>query len=385
MRVAIEASTWINPRGYGRFTRELIRALLRAKSPHRFSLVLDAGAVAAASDLPAAEVIPVPTRHTVVSAATANGSRSPADLWRMSTYLSRGFDAVLFPTNYSFVPVQPGRFVTVVIHDAIPETLPELVLGNARSQLLWKAKNRLACWQADLIATVSESSARDIRRLLPVGNRRLVVLTEGASAVFSPEPTAGDEALVTAAVPRAGRFVLFVGGISRHKQVDQLVKAFGIVSATSGNEDLQLVLVGPEDRDQFAVDQGGVRDAIEALGPRKTRVIRTGFVSDQTLAALYRSAECVVLPSMAEGFGLPALEAMSSGAPLVVTATPALQELCGDAAEYVHDIERLSDVVGRLLKDAARRTALRHAGVTRARQFSWDESARRLLAAFDAR
>jgi glycosyltransferase involved in cell wall biosynthesis len=146
---------------------------------------------------------------------------------------------------------------------------------------------------------------------------------------------------------------------------------------------VRLVLAGPGNRDSFATDRSGVAEAIASLGLRAIRVVQTGFVADETLAALYRGAECVVLPSLMEGFGLPALEAMSSGTPLIVARNPALQEVCGEAAEYIDEIGALPAILRRVLGDAARRAALGRAGLDRARQFGWDEAARRLLAAFD--
>jgi glycosyltransferase involved in cell wall biosynthesis len=383
MHVAVEASTWINARGYGRFTRELTLALLRARSRHTFTLVVDSGAALALQDFRRSEVVVVPTTRAVVDAATAHSSRSAGDMARMAARLSRGFDAVFFPTNYSFVPLLPGRFVAVVIHDAIPEAMPGLVLGGRRARLLWGLKNRLACLQANLLATVSQASADEIRRRLPVGRREVLVLTEGASGIFSPLVAPDEQRLLRGAVPRPGRFVLFVGGISPHKRVADLVRAFGTIAARSGYEDLQLVLAGPDERDQFAADHSGVAEAIAAIGPARDRVVRTGFVPDATLAALYRAAECVVLPSLMEGFGLPALEAMASGTALIVARNPALQELCRDAAEYVDDLVELPSILRRVLSDAGRRTELGRAGVNRALSFGWDESARRLLAVFD--
>ena len=124
LNVAIEASTWVNRRGYGRFTRELTRALLRAGSGHRFTLVVDSGA-AAADDLPDAPRVVVDTGEAVVHAAASDASRSPRDLWGMSRALSAtAFDVVLFPTLYSYVPVLSRGHVTVVVHDAMPETMP---------------------------------------------------------------------------------------------------------------------------------------------------------------------------------------------------------------------------------------------------------------------
>jgi glycosyltransferase involved in cell wall biosynthesis len=382
VRIAIEASTWINPRGYGRFTRELTLALLRASTRHTFTLVVDSGA-ARAPDLPDADIVSVPTRQSVSDAATADGSRSIADVFRVARRLSRGFDAILFPTNYSFVPVLPGPFVVVVIHDALPEAMPELVLQSRRARALWTLKNRLVTWRSDLIATVSNASAAAIHEYLGIDRGKLLVLTEGASAIFSSRAAADDGRLVSSVLGGADRFVLFVGGISPHKRVADLVRAFGVVCAEPPYQDVRLVLAGPGDKDQFAADRSGVADAIGALGPHAARVIETGFVPDATLAALYRAAQCVVLPSSMEGFGLPALEAMASGAPLIVARNAALVELCGDAAEYVDTIDALPAILRHVLGDASRRAELARAGPDRARQFGWDEAARRILGAFD--
>jgi hypothetical protein len=211
MRVAIEASTWINPRGYGRFTRELTRALLRAPGDCQFTLVVDSGA-AAAGDLPSAPRIVVPTRRATTNAASATDSRSPADIWRMTRALSSAhFDAIIFPTNYSFVPVWPGPRVVVVIHDALPEAMPRLLLGSRRARVLWGLKNRLACYRADVVATVSNASSREIRRHLPYLRREPALLTEGASAVFHSDAT-GDAELLRPHLPPGRPYVLFVGG-----------------------------------------------------------------------------------------------------------------------------------------------------------------------------
>ena len=381
MHVGVEASTWINPRGYGRFTREFIRALLRASSPHTFTLVLDSGA-AAATDLPDAPRIVAATRRAVVDAAGADGARSPADLFRMGAALSGPrFDAVIFPTLYSFVPVVSRAHVTVVVHDAMPETVPELVLGSARARMLWKAKTWLACRQADTVATVSEASASEIRNRLPVkAHSELLVLTEGVDPVFTSAPNAEDCRLREPWVTGGDPYVLYVGGLSPHKRVAALVKAFGQVSADRRHRGLGLVLAGPGDLDTFRSDDAGMAAALDSLGERRRRVVHTGFVPDATLAALYRGAACIVLPSIVEGFGLPALEAMACGAPVLAARTDALQEVCADAVQYFDDVERLDESLARLLSDEPRRAQLRAAGPQRARGFSWDEAARRWLA-----
>lgn len=385
MRIAIEASTWVNRRGYGRFTRELTHALLEAGSGHRITLVLDSGS-ATATDLPGVPRVVVPTSRPVVEAAGAGSARSPLDLWRMMRALSsHDFDKVLFPTVYSFVPVTSRAHVTVVVHDALPETMPELVLGSPVGRLLWRVKSALAYRRADLIATVSEASARAIRpRLTSAAAGALVVLTEGPARVFHSHGMESDGIRIRPHVPAGRRFVLYVGGMSPHKRVPDLVRAFGDTVERLGDPDLTLVLVGPGPEDPFESDRAGVGRAIAGIGEVGRRVIRTGFVPDETLAALYRGATCVVLPSAGEGFGLPALEAMASGTPLLVSRAPALQELCGEAADYAEGASEIASRLTALLGDADRRERLARAGVDRARRFGWPESARLLLDRWDA-
>jgi glycosyltransferase involved in cell wall biosynthesis len=382
LRVAIEASTWINQRGYGRVTRELIRALLNTGSRHELTLVLDSGA-ARAADLPDAPRVVVNTRQAVVEAASAAGSRSFGDICRMSAALSsRRFDAVVFPTNYAFVPIVPGRYVVVLIHDALPEALPE-ILGSRKARWLWRVKNRAACRRANLVATISEASAAEIRARLPVNNREIVMLPNGISSTFSPTAAPNDQELVRRAVGANARYILFVGGLSPHKRVPELIRAFGVLAREPALESLRLVIAGPGDADGFQSAGLQIDRAIADLGDARRRLVRTGFVSDATLAALYRGAECVVMPSIAEGFGLPALEAMASGTAVVAARTAALEEVCGDAARYVDDMTDLAGTLSEVLHHPERRDALRGAGVERARRFSWDEGARRLIAALD--
>jgi glycosyltransferase involved in cell wall biosynthesis len=379
VNVAIEASTWVNPRGYGRFTRELTAALLRSPGNCRFTLVVDSGA-ARAIDLPDVPRLVVRTSQSTTVAASASDSRRIGDIVRMSRALSRSnFDAVIFPTNYSFVPVIPGPRVVVVIHDALPEMMPRVILGSWRARLLWGLKNRLACHRADVLATVSAASARDIRRHLRYVRREPALLTEGVSRVFTPEQSA-DRDLLAPHLPDGNPYVLFVGGLSRHKRVPELVRAFGRVANDPRHSRLMLVLAGPDTEDTFATDPGGLEAALRDLGPNRSRVVRPGFVSDETLAAFYRGAICTVLPSVAEGFGLPALESMASGTPLVAQRSAALEEVCGDAAEYIDNASQLAPVLARLITDAGRRRQLREAGLQRASGFSWDECARRMRA-----
>jgi glycosyltransferase involved in cell wall biosynthesis len=377
VRIAIEGSTWGYSRGFGRFTRGLTRALGRVASPHDVTLVLDSFA-AGRADLPAIPRLVVPTRHARVEAAGAEEWRSPIEMWRMGRALSR-FDAIIFPTHYAFVPVSPRARVGLVVHDAIRETIPDEGLRHLPARLRWNAKSWLACRQASVVATTTRASARAIQERLPIGDRPVVVLGAGVAPVFSVDRAPEDAALVEPLVPAGRRFLLYVGGIGPHKRVPELIRAFGRIAADPGGSDPLLVLAGTEEGSER--ERAAVERALAELGAVRSRVVRLGFVPDPTLAALYRRAACVVLPAAAEGFGLPALEAMASGTPVVATRIPALEEVCGDAAEYFDDLEGLPSVLTRILGDPERPTALARKGLARSAAFGWDEAARRLLAA----
>ena len=298
---------------------------------------------------------------------------------RMGRALSR-FDAVLFPTHHAYVPVSPRVRVALVVHDAIPESFPHLLDASHAAGIRWRATRWLACRQADLIATTTQAAAKAIREHLPIGDRRVVVLGAGFDPVFSPLDGPDDAGLTERWVPPGRRVVLYVGGLGPHKRVPDLTRAFGEVAADPKFADAMLVLVGAEmgnPSELAAVDR-----AVASLGPARSRVVLLDFVPDTTLAALYRRATCLVLPSLAEGFGMPALEAMASGTPVVASRIPALEEVCADSAEYFDDIEGLPDALSRVLQDSGRRTELARSGQIRAGTCGWDEAARRLLRAW---
>ncbi|HET9333951.1 MAG TPA: glycosyltransferase family 1 protein [Gemmatimonadota bacterium] len=377
MRIAIEGSTWAFSRGFGRFTRGLTRALARLDTEHQLTLVLDSSA-ARRTDLPDIPHSVVSTRHARDTTAAPEDWRSPVEMLQMSRALSR-FDAIVFPTHYAFVPVWPRARVGLVIHDAIPETIPDGRLRRRSARLRWRAKTWLACRQASVVATPTRASARSIRERLPIGNKPVVVLGAGADPVFSADATPEDAGLVNPWVPPGRRFFLYVGGIGPHKRVPELIRAFGRIAAAPDRTDPLLVLVGAEEG--TPLEREAVERAVESLGPTRTRVVRPGFLPDRALAAVYRRATCLVLPSEAEGFGLPVLEAMASGTPVVASRIPALQEVCADAAEYFDDLEGLPGALTRVLEDPDRRSALSRRGLERSAAFGWDEAAGSLLTA----
>jgi glycosyltransferase involved in cell wall biosynthesis len=385
--IAIDAVPWVNRRGFGRFTREIVCALVRRDTRNRYVLIADPGS-AAAVDLPSGvERVVVSTRVAQAEASSASGSRPVADIARMALAARRlRHDLIFFPTHLTYFPVLRRVPVVVGIHDVTPAVHPRLIFPTWRSRLFWTLKERLALAQADAVVTVSEDSRRQIASNLRVPIERIRVLPEAADARFAPRALGrGDaERLRALGASLDDGYLLYVGGISPHKNLERLVEAFARIAADTRHARARLILAGDVDRDPFLSSAASVRAAIARAG-LQSRVLFTGFVSDDLLALLYNGATALVFPSLSEGFGLPAVEAMASGTPVVASRAGSLPEVVGDAAvsfdaRDVADIERALRAV---LDDAALRARLRDAGIARARLFSWDRAADLLIDLFE--
>jgi glycosyltransferase involved in cell wall biosynthesis len=265
--------------------------------------------------------------------------------WALPRLLRRS-GAALAHTQYA-VPVRAPCPVVVTVHDLSFEREPGLM--GRKDRLVFRAVVPRAVRAAARVLTVSERSKRDLVELYGVPPERVVVTPNGVDPVFHPDGT-----------PRAGtRYALSVGAIQARK--NQLA-ALDAARAAG----LELVVAGPE------------KDAALAreLAARGARL--EGYVDDERLAALYRGAACLVQASRYEGFGLPVLEAMACGCPVVAVREPALEEVAGGAAVVVEE-SRLADGVRRAL---AERDRLVVAGLERARAFSWRAAAERTVAVY---
>ncbi len=233
----------------------------------------------------------------------------------------------------------------VTIHDLSFER--DRALMGRKDRLIFRVVVPRAVRAARRVLAVSERTKADLVQLYGVGVERIVVTPHGVDPVFTP---------AAAANGRPHDYVLFVGAIQRRK--DPLAAA-----AAAAAVGLPLVVVGP------AKDAGLAGELV-----RRGAQLR-GYVGQDELAELYRGAACLVLPSRYEGFGLPVLEAMACGTPVVAGLDPALREVAQDAALFAAPGE-LPGAIRRAVADRAR---LRTAGLERARHFSWDETARRTL------
>jgi glycosyltransferase involved in cell wall biosynthesis len=283
--------------------------------------------------------------------------RTTRQPWRMAVALPmllRRLRPALGHFLYVVPPAYRGPAV-VTVQDLSFERHPELM--SPRDRFYFRTFVPRSARRASRVLTGSERTARDLVERYGLPPERVVVTPYGFDPVYRPDgPT-----------PANGAYALFVGGLEPRKDPVAALEAFALV-----NGDLRLILAGPARR--AAED---VRATLRRLGLEK-RVELRGYVPKEELATLYRGAACLVLPSRYEGFGLPVIEAMASGTPVVATAEGAISEVAGDAAILVEpgDPSALAAGIERALAERAR---LRAAGLERARSFTWAETARRTL------
>ena len=375
MTIGVDAASWANRRGYGRHIRSLLAAAVAIDRRNRYRFFVDAEPQP--GDYPAgAELVRVRASMPAVQAARSDGRRSAADLWSMSRALAApDLDCLLFPTVYSFVPVFSRAFKIVVIHDVIPEKYPQYVFPTAAGRLNWRLKSLAARRQADLILTVSEFSRRGILEHFGERPERVQVVGEAGDPVFRVLDQPG---------PREHRLLVYVGGFSPHKNLAGLLEAFGRLAGRPEMDDVRLVLVGDYQTDAFHSCYRELAARAQAP-PLAGRVEFAGYVPDEDLVALLNRAAALVLPSLLEGFGLPAIEAAACWLPVIATTASPLPELLGAGGLYVDpgDLADLEQAMARVLTDPELCRRLRENGLKAAAALSWDRAARDLLSVFD--
>ncbi|HZM53143.1 MAG TPA: glycosyltransferase family 1 protein, partial [Vicinamibacteria bacterium] len=278
----------------------------------------------------------------------------------------------LLHSPHYVLPLLCRRRAVVTIHDCIHLLFPEY-LPNGMALTYAHRMMGHAIAHSSLVFTVSEASRRDILRFYPSADpERVQVVPNAIDAAILEHP--GDEEMgrVKERYQIRGRFVLYAGNIKPHKNLERLIDAFGRLKQRPGYDDLKLLIIGDEIN-----KYGSLRRRVEGAGVRH-EVRFFGFVPDSTLAALYRMAAVFAFPSLYEGFGLPPLEAMASGTPVVTSRISSLPEVVGDAAVLVdpYSVEDIANGLDRVLSDAVLRAAMVERGHARVAQFSWERSVR---------
>lgn len=383
MRIGVDACCWGNRRGFGRFTRELLCSLLDIDNRNEYLFFIDSETTAI-EDIPASvRTITVKTDFSQVKAAAANGRRSLKDLWSMSSEVFKHkIDLFFFPAVYSYFPVLNRTRVLLTLHDAIAEHHPDLIFPNARSRIFWKLKQRMAIGQADLIATVSEYSKRAISDHFGLPESRLRIISEAARPIFKVKSTNNGFASTLAryGLTPSTRFLLYVGGISPHKNLSRMIDAFRQIDKI----DLKLVLVGDHKDDPFFSSYPQLRSQINELG-LNDQIMFTGFIPDEDLAYIYNAATLLVFPSLDEGFGLPAIEAMACGTPVAASRTGSLPEILGPVGRFFDpmDANDMASVISSILENETSRQRMKVDGLERSKAYRWRRAAEETLSIFE--
>jgi glycosyltransferase involved in cell wall biosynthesis len=230
-----------------------------------------------------------------------------------------------------------------------------------------------AAHKSDRILTVSEQSKRDILKFFDVPPEKIVVTPNAIDDRVSVPPSEEQVTQTRERYQLSQSYLLYVGNIKPHKNLERLIEAFHLVRM-QGRSELELLIIGDEISKLQAL-----RRAVHKYDIH--RYVRFfGYVPDMTLSVLYRLASVFVFPSLYEGFGLPPLEAMASGTPVVTSNVSSLPEVVGDAAMLVdpHSAEAIADGILKVLRSTHLREDLRQRGLRRAQEYSWARSVRRV-------
>lgn len=362
MRLTVDGEALIAPRtGVGRYTVGLLRAVRHLRPSLDMRAMMPRSQHSPLDDLAELRIDATqlgPFRDRFRRLASRGAIPLPFQV------IAGRSDAYLFP-NYRSLPTGSVPAMTI-IYDLVfmkaPESVDEAYLPRLSHYV------RTAIAGKHWLGAISESVQAEIHEAFPSTVGRTVVMRPGLDVV-----PANSEAGPTPFDLDPG-YILFVGSMEPRKNLARLMDAVGQLPEELATRH-PLVIVGPQ----------GWRNAeiLSSIEKHQSRVRRLPYVSDDDLRLLYRDASMLVFPSHYEGFGLPLLEAMGSGTPIICSDLPVHREVCGDAAVYVdrHDAAAIAEAIGSLLQAPQRRSTLAAEGRTRSQQFTWGPAAQNFLAA----
>jgi glycosyltransferase involved in cell wall biosynthesis len=273
-----------------------------------------------------------------------------------------------------FAPSMGAKRV-VTIHDAFARILPGAHNGLDNWRFRWQLP--LAARMADAVITVSTCSQVDLIKYLHIPSDKVQVIANGVDGNFTPVDDGPERQAILERYGIEPPYLFYVGGINARKNIARLFDAFACVRTM--HPDLTLVIGGKRQWRTAGIDETIVR---LNLG---NRIHFTGYVDDSDLPALYSAASVFVFPSLYEGFGLPPLESMACGTPVVASNSSSLPEVLGDAAVLVDplDVTAIAGAICRVLEDRSMAEQLRRRGLAHAREFSWERTACETVAVYN--
>jgi glycosyltransferase involved in cell wall biosynthesis len=346
--------------GIGRYTVELAKGLARLEQGPVVTLLRagSAGPLEAenfpAVSLPGCRLLP--------------GLMTLGNIWIPWIAGRLDLDVIHDPIGVAPFLFGAGRAKTVVtLHDVFSWSHPGT--STLLEDLIYRRWLPRTISRTRAVITASEQSQADILRFLPVDPARLTVLPYGLAAFFHQLPPSQVTERLREKYGLSAPFILYAGTAGPRKNVERLVRAFACVAETFPQH--RLVLAGPRTAKQTSAVSDWIPEKLSL------RVLTTGPVSDSDLALLYNGCALFVFPSLYEGFGLPPLEAMACGAPVICSKTSSLPEVVGGAARLVDplDIRAIADAMRELLGNPSRREEMRKKGLEQSKAFTWELNA----------
>lgn len=279
---------------------------------------------------------------------------------------------VFHATNYWVVPVAGPCPIVATAHDACYKSHPELITSQARIYASFMLPYALK--KSSVIITVSEFSRKEIIRYFPETQKKLIVTYNGINNKFHPVNDSDRISEVKNKYSLNGRYILYVGSIKKNKNIMLLIKAFKMLAPELKKKHRLLIAGKPV--------PGCERDYEEAKNISKDENISfTGFIEDEDLPAIYAGSTAFVFPSHYEGFGIPLVEAMACGVPVLTSNIPVMSEVCGKGALYFdpYSADELKHLIERVIVDNDLRESLSKEGLEQSKKFSWKATAEKTL------
>ena len=376
-------------RGIGRFTLSLVEAMARSRREHDIYALANSFHPESVEDLRQTLRPLLPAGHFSTysyidrySLASDNAAHAAvANALIQHAYLGTTPDAVIYATPFEGWAEEglislpygntPAALRVAVLYDFIPWLFPEKYLDTASGYKKWYERRLMALHKFDLLLAISEATRQDAIDILGIPPERVVNISGAASAMFRPMPTAEQAKHAISRYGIARPFILYTGNADYRKNLDGMLQAYALLPHELRRTH-QLVL------NQVGDDIRGFRHKTRELGLADDEVVVTGHITDDELICLYTKCKVFVFPSLYEGFGLPILEAMACGAPVIAADNSSIPEVVG-RSDVLFDASKPETIAAKLQKvltDDQFRSNLASYGIERAKFFSWDRTAK---------
>jgi len=359
VKIVVDAQSILEQQaGVGKFTTNLMRALIEVDKKNRYVLCAFGDPLRMKSDEFKIKFTWIP-RKVYMGLWKVLGIEIPYN------WLSGKADVYFFP-NFIKLPTSIGKSI-IAIHDLAFIKFPETT--EPKNLIFLRKYLKSSVESSDHIVVISESTKKDVIEELGVRNEKITVVPLALPEEIRKNPSTYE---ISAIKDKFGldKYILFVGTLEPRKNLPRLIQAFEGLS--SKYPELKLVLVGKR---AWGVEQ---LDNAVANSPVKQKIIFPGYLKDTELSAIYSAASVFAFPSLYEGFGMPILEAFSYGVPIVTSNVSSMPEVAGDAALLINplDVRELIGAIDKLLSDHGFKENLIKKGKLQLRNFSWDKSAR---------